>query len=427
MSTITVPPLLDSTGLQAVAELNKIAHSISSLGKEIYGFIEHMDIGSPSSRIEWTDKNAIYTTPLTVDKTNGTFSLGDWQGFPVLANNKPYMVKSDGTPDYRLNETDYSKKLDGTASDVANTAYDGGAFSWLQKIYKYESRQGNDRIVKFSFERYPGFLPIGFEDENGEELEGVWLPMFYGTIVNNVAKCVATGNCITGGNKTTAAQKDAIIAFNANAKFLGGPIVETIIDLLMMFAKTSDLQGAYGSGNSNGYVNDSEQNYGMKDNAVVGGGQFFGTTSGTALNKIFHSIVLGSYQQWMRDPYEVVVNGRVKVSRNYVYDPTGALYYDTRIDVPDLTEGWKYPKLYHVVEGYGSIPDVSSAQGSTALGPCDGTYSTTQSTFTAVSIRFGSCYSGGLAGPRARHWRSSASDSSWHQGFAVLLKGPVAA
>ena len=60
------------------------------------------------------------------------------------------MVRADGTPDYRLDENDYTKKEDGTASDVSNTSYNGGAFSWLAKIYKQEYMLGNDRVVKFS-------------------------------------------------------------------------------------------------------------------------------------------------------------------------------------------------------------------------------------------------------------------------------------
>lgn len=428
MSEITSPILLDSTGQEIITSLDKIASAINSIGKEVYGFIEHMGVRAPGKRIEYTDKNAAYNSVLTVDKTNHTYSLGDWANFPILKENKPYMVKPDGTPDYRLDEEDYTKKLDGTASDVDNASYSGGAFSWLKCVYKYEKRNGNDRIVKFAFEPLPGFEPVGFLNKDGRVLAGRWIPMFYGTVVNGVAKCIASGNCVTAGNKTTDAQHNAIVAFDANANFLGGPIMETIIDLLIMFAKTTDLQGAYGNGNMSGYVNDSSQNYGTKDNAVVGGGQFYGSTDGKSLNKILHSIVLGTYQQWMRDPYEVVVSGRVKVSKDYTYDPTGALYTDTGIDTPNISSGWKYPLIYISAEGYGSVPDVSSEQGSTALGPCDGTYtSASQSTFTAVLLRFGSCTHGATDGPRARSWGDTAAAAHWILGFALLLDGPVAA
>ena len=142
----------------------------------IYGFIEHMNILSPTQRIEYIGLNKNFT-PVSRN-TNGSISLNDWAGFEILEANKPYMVRSDGTPDYRLQDNDYSKKYsDGSASDVANTSYDGGAFSWLQKIYKNETVVGDDRIVKFSLTKREGYEPVGFIDPDNKELEGVWLPM----------------------------------------------------------------------------------------------------------------------------------------------------------------------------------------------------------------------------------------------------------
>ncbi len=105
--------------------------------------------------------------------------------------------------------------------------------------------------------------------------------------------------------------------------------METLIDLLIMFAKTTDIQGAYGQGNSGGYDESLAPTNGVKQNAVVGGGQFYGTSDSKSLNKILHSIVLGSWQRWQRDPYEIIVNGHIKVSTDYKYDPTGATYTDT--------------------------------------------------------------------------------------------------
>ena len=164
------------------------------------------------------------------------------------------------------------------------------------------------------------------------------------------------------------------------------------------------MKTAYGCGNMSGYVASLDPSYGVKKNAVVGGGQFYGTSDGQSLNKIFHSIVLGSYNQWMRDPYEVVVNGRVKVSKNYSYDVTGAAYSDTGINVENRPEsnGWNYPHRYQTVPGYGSIP-VAPYKGSTSTGGCDGLYRhASQATISAVALRFGACSHGRSGGPRAR-------------------------
>ena len=400
----------------------------------VYGFIEHNDILSPSARIEYIGLNKNYS-PLVRNKETGGMALNSWADFPVIKANKPYMVRADGTPDYRLKESDYTQKEDGGSSDVANSSYNGGAFSWLMKVYKNEEMVGNDRIVRFSLTARDGYEPVGFVDPSNKELEGVWLPMFYGSILNPESatpKMVSLANLQPTYNNTTDKEKAAITNFSSRAAFLGGAIVETITDLLIMFAKTTNLQEAYGYGNCSGYDASQAPTYGVKRNAVVGGGQFYGTDDKLSLNKIFHSIVLGSYQQWMRDPYEVVVNGRVKVSKNYTYDPTGAAYTDTGITVPD-NKTWDtnhnamdYPAHFRTVPGYGSIPALGMDGGSSATGGCDGLWrKDPKQTFTGVCLRFGICGHGLVCGLRARYWSGSATYAYWYFGAADLLLPPV--
>ncbi|MCM1218107.1 MAG: hypothetical protein NC548_26775 [Lachnospiraceae bacterium] len=406
--------------------LDKIYNMLAT--EPVYGFIEHNAILAPGSRIEYIGANKDYE-PISVTMGGG-FSLKSWADFPVLKANKPYMVHADGTPDYRLKEDDYTKKEDGTASDVANANYNGGAFSWLMKIYKREYMAGDDRYVLFRFEKADGFEPVGFLDPDNKELEGAWIPMFYGSILGATGatpKMVSLSGLQPTYSNTTDKEKTAITNFSSRARFFGGPLVETIIDLLIMFAKTTELQTAYGCGNMSGYDASLSPTYGVKQNNVVGGGQFYGTSDGKSLNKIFHSIVLGSYQQWMRDPYEIVVNGRVKVSKNYAYDVTGASYTDTGITAANRPggNGWDYPHKYQAVPGYGAIP-VAPYNGSTSTGGCDGLYrNENQSGMTAVALRFGRCDNGRAAGPRARAWTNVAGSAAWDFGAAVLLQPPV--
>lgn len=400
----------------------------------VYGFIEHNGILSPGSRIEYIGLNKDFS-PLVRNKADGSMALNSWADFPVIKANKPYMVRADGTPDYRMSETNYAQKESGGASDVANSSYNGGAFSWLMKIYKNEEMVGNDRIVRFSLTARDGYEPVGFIDPSNNELEGVWLPMFYGSILGasgSTPKMVSLSGMQPTHSNTTAQEKTAITNFSSRAVFLGGPIVETITDLLIMFAKTTNLQEAYGYGNCAGYDASQSPTYGVKQNAIVGGGQFYGTDDQHSLNKIFHSIVLGSYQQWMRDPYEVVVNGRVKVSKNYTYDPTGAAYTDTGIAVPD-NKTWDtnhnaldYPAHFRTVPGYGSIPALGMDGGSSATGGCDGLWrKDPKQTFTGVCLRFGNCSNGRHCGLRARAWDNTATSANWNFGAADLLLPPV--
>lgn len=399
------------------ATLDKVYNIVAADG--VYGFIEHMDILSPSQRIEYIGMNAGYT-PMTVTKGGG-YSLNSWAEFPWLLGNKPYMVKSDGTPYKRLKEDDYTQYEDGTASDVANTSFDGGAFAWAPKIYKSEKMVGNDRIVKFSLEARDGFEAVGFKDHDNKVLEGVWIPMFYGSIVETKMRSISgTQPCY---NNATAAEKTAIDNFGSRAKFFGGPIVETLIDLMIMFAKTTDLQGAYGNGNMNGYDSSLAPTNGVKQNAVVGGGQFFGTSDGKSLNKIFHSIVLGTYQQWMRDPYTVCVNGILRVSKNYAYDLTGESYDVAGADYTVVEDtNWHYPHRYKTVAGFGAVPDFPF-KGSTSTGGCDGFI--VNRGIVAVGRRFGLCDHGAFDGPRALALSDTATTALWYFGAAVLLLPPV--
>lgn len=393
---------------------------------EVYGFIEHMNVLSPTERIEYIGANAVYT-PLTVNKTTGEANYGSWANFPVLVGNKPWMVRSDGTPDYRLDETDYTKKEDGTASDVANTAYDGGAFAWIPKIYKQEYMLGNDRVVKFSMSKRDGFEAVGFIDPDNKELEGVWIPMFYGSIVDTKMKSISgVQPCY---NNATEAEKTAIDAFGARAKFFGGPIVQTLTDLLIMFGKSTNSQAVYGNGNMSGYDTSLAPTNGVKQNAVVGGGQFYGTSDGKSINKILHSIVLGTWQQFMRDPYTLLVNGRYKVSKNYAYDLTGATYHDTGISLPKVLNGDGshntgifYPHKYQTVPGFGAAP-VHPCKGSTSTGGCDSLWQNVE--ITAVALRFGACYNGTDDGLRCLGVGDSATAASWPLGAAILLLPPV--
>ena len=413
--------------------LDKVYNLLAT--EPVYGFIEHNAILAPGERIEYIGVNKNFK-PISVTMGGG-YSLNDWADFPWLKANKPYMVKSDGTPAYRLKETDYTKKEDGTASDVSNADFDGGAFSWGMKIYKREYMAGDDRVVLFRFEAADGFEPVGFIDPDGNELEGVWIPMFYGATTGETESEKMRSIAGTQPQHTvnTEKQKAAIDKVGNRAAFFGGPITNTLVDLEIMFAKTTNLQAAYGQGNCSGYDASATPTMGVLMNNVVGGGQFYGTSDGKSLNKIFHSIVLGSYQIWCRDPYLLAVNGRFKVSPNYKYDLDGTTYQDTGITVPDDAEGWDqnknkftYPSFYRTVPHFGNLPAETMTGGSTVTGGCDGLWRHKPSeVFVAVSLRFGSCADGAACGGRSLIFNTAAGHARWNFGSALLLFPPVGA
>lgn len=67
-----------------------------------------------------------------------TFSYGDWSD--VFFMPKPCMLRYDGTVAYYLDPNDYTKKADGTASDVADPNFEGNAMmEWPLIWWKYEA------------------------------------------------------------------------------------------------------------------------------------------------------------------------------------------------------------------------------------------------------------------------------------------------
>ena len=100
--------------------LDKVYNILSA--DPVYGFIEHNDILSPDSRIEYIGLNKDYI-PFSRDRETGVMALHSWADFPVIKGNKPYMVRADGTPDYMLSENDYTKKEDKSNSDQCSPCH----------------------------------------------------------------------------------------------------------------------------------------------------------------------------------------------------------------------------------------------------------------------------------------------------------------
>lgn len=418
-----------STESTEVTEKLDEIYELLSASSGFYGFIEHNATLSPDERIEYIGINADYT-PMSINLSTGEADYGSWADFPIIQGCKPYMVNSDGTPDYQLDEDDYTLREDGNESEIADSDYDGGAFAWLPKIYKYEYMSGNDRIVKFSFEPLDGYEAAGFIDPDGNELEGVWIPMFYGAIDDDgIMRTISGTEIIDGSYSTVDELHTAITAFSDRAHFFGGPIVETIIDLMLMLGKSSNLQAVFGYGNSSG---DNSLT-----NSVIGGGAFYGTEDGGSLNKVFHSVVLTSYTAFLRDPYIMVSSSTntYLVSTDYTYSLAGEGYTDTGIDpretyLDDESNELEiraynnvYPHKYRTVPGFGALP-VQPYNGSTTTGGCDTlSYKTADS--DRVASRFG-YYSGGAgAGPRFLHFYYPNDNQKTFLKAAVLLLPPA--
>ena len=420
-------PTLDRVNEQ----VEKLVRNLVPDDAPIYGMVIHeaSDL-NPATRVEYLGANKGFT-PMTMNMSTHAMNYGSWADWGWLKANVPVMCNWDGGIDYFLNPDDYTKKADGTASDVSNVEYAGDAMAIVKKIYKKEYKIGSDRYVYFCERKVDDdFRAVGFNVLR-KERDYMLIPMFYGSVdsagkMRSIAgqwSCLtATGPAAdgsTGKDMGTAEQYAAIQAASKNALFFGGALVNTLADICIMLTKSTDSQGAFGSGMRSTYVEDKAQHYGTQINTVIGGGQFYGSNDGASFNKILHSCVLGSYMLWQRDPYMLLVNGRIKVSPDYTYDLTGASYLDTGVD---LSENGFYATT-QAIKDFGAVP-AKGVMGSTAIGYCDHTWANTG--ITAVSLRFGLCVNGLADGLWARTLGNVAADAWWCCGASKLLPAPAA-
>lgn len=103
--------------------------------KVVYGIRIDPDVADPYTCVTYLE-DAVGMTPASMGTT--AFDYGSWAGAFFMP--RPCMLNFDGTVAYYLDSTDYTKKEDGTASDVGNPDFDGNAMmEWPLIWFKYEA------------------------------------------------------------------------------------------------------------------------------------------------------------------------------------------------------------------------------------------------------------------------------------------------
>ena len=142
------------------------------------------------------------------------------------------------------------------------------------------------------------------------------------------------------------------------------------------------------------------------------------------MNKYFHSQVLGSYQQWIRDPYTITIDGVEKMSPNYNYNLAGNGYINARVTLQTNSAWWYASHLIPLADPkLGSQPKRENT-GSTTTGICDGgPYGNASG--TKVAVRLGGCQDNLLDGPATLNLDDGASHYSVYSGVGVILLPPA--
>lgn len=332
---------------------------------------------NPAKMVYYADDNVKFASAF-MDYVADKFNYGDWKDFWFM-NVKPCMLKYDGTVDYYLNPNDYTKKVDGTDSDNANTAYEGNCMIQLPKIYyKIFTTQDGTSGYHISDKNIDGTYKLySFINCLGEEIDYCYLPAYPGSMVDGVLRSISGLDPIAG--KTRLQEIDAALANNLDENQIWNTEVlcdhQLINILLLLIGKSTDTQTTFGSGNNNSYV--STSNTGVKKTGTMDNkGVFWGDKGNETGVKVFGMEHYWGNQYraiagWINDKGTQKIKltyGTQEGSSSTGYNTTGAGYIAIQDATPSSINGGYISSVNF--EEYGIIPKVASGSATTKY--CDG-------------------------------------------------------
>ena len=225
----------------------------------VYGFHINSNESDPSDAVTYL-ADAIGKNPAHMDYTNSVFDYGSWENAFFMP--RPCMLKYDGTVDYYLDPNDYSKKLDGTASDVADDTYGGNAMmEWGQngkkiwyKIVPDENDDTSASIYISDHQADEGFRAWSFINNQGVMADHFYTPIYNGSLDANGKLRSISGKTYSDlcQSKTASEEVTAAELNNPSADKLWYTEVYadvTLINiLLILIGKSLNCQTVFGNG-----------------------------------------------------------------------------------------------------------------------------------------------------------------------------------
>lgn len=394
----------------------------------VYGFHIDSSESDPSACVTYL-ADAVGATPAYMDYINDKFVWGSWKDAFFMP--KPCMLKYDGTVDYYLDPTDYAKKADGTASDVADNSYDGNAMmEWGRagkKIwYKIVPDDGNNTSASIYIADYQvdeNFHAWSFINNQGVLVEHFYSPVYNGSIDSNGRLRSLSGMPYSSlcQNKT-AAQEIAAAELNSPAEkdiwYTEVYADVTLINLLLiLMGKSLDCQSVFGDGR----INQSSAASNMLGTGTMDAkGLFWGSNTNSYGVKVF-GMENWWGNQWRRYAGHMLVDyvhkykmtkGRQDGSTADDYNITGTGYIAgaTAPASSDYVTAMEF-------DSNGFMAKMAGGNSSTYW--CDYWY---QASGTRYAFRGGACNSGLHAGPFCVSLGSPPAGASWAIGAAPSCK-----
>lgn len=398
----------------------------------VYGFQINDSESDPAAAVTYLE-DAVGMTPAHMDFSTGKFDYGSWEDAFFMP--RPCMLKSDGTVDYYLNPDNYALKEDGTASDIANTAYTGNAMmEWGRNGHKIwlkilPTGDGSSAKVYISNHRADSkFFDYPFHNCKGESAEHFYTPIYNGSVISSTMRSLSgqtVSKTLVGTAEITAAK-----ANNPSTDELWN--IECFADrllinmLLILMGKSLNTQAVFGQGLNSG--GSEAINDGFTTGVHNTKGLFYGTNDGTASAYTNAVKIFGMENyygfQWRRTNGLILNNGATKYKLTYGtedgssatgYNTDGTNYKSAGV-TPSGTSGNYISKAKFTEDGMFS----DTMSGSISTYYCDATwYNNSGSLFALFG---GSSVDGGRVGAFCLDLNVAVSNAYWAFGAALSCK-----
>lgn len=380
----------------------------------LLGFKIAKNDSNPATRVTYTEQ-AVGLTPAKVNLSTGAFDYGSFKNFWFVSENKPYMVRSNGQPDYELNPNDYTKKLDGTASDVSNTSYDGNAMAKIPLVWL---KQWEDASYEYcnicNIQLDDSYKAYAHQRSDGSVMDYIWLSCFEGALVSSKIRSIkglTPMNSQTGTNEITYARNNGSLWYTRSWS------QRNLLNMLMiLMSRSDDFQKSFGYGYYTG-GSSSSPNY-LSTGYGSAKGQFYGSSANRDVVKVFH------IENWWGDIWERIaglmyVSGTIRTKMIPPYNTTGDGYNNTGVSIGGTSGG--YCSVTKMTD-QGRLPVTMS--GSETTYTCDGGWwNAGQVDYAFVGGSSGNSW---FCGGSCVYLYYLVSDSSWSIGAALSCEQPAA-
>lgn len=325
------------------------------------GYKRAKNDSNPDTRITYI-LDAVGKDPMYVNLSTGNPVWGSWESF-VSEVATPVMLNTDGTEAYELDPNDQTKKADGTASDVANTSFNGNAMVRFGGKWRWVKRyeDADYEYVIFADGRYDAtYNAYAHTNQNGQVTDHFYWGMYKGANVGGKLRSIAGQTIMVSQTRNTEvayAQANGAgydTVYNSGWQYIG--------DLLTLISKSDNSQAKFGAGRCA-----SGNTAAIATGSTKAHGPFWGKSDQTSDVKVFW--VEGHWGNiWEGMSGLINYNGNIRTKMVPPYNFDGAGYRVTGI-TPGGTSGG-YISAQSVTDASGFVPKTASGSATTYM--CDG-------------------------------------------------------